>query len=171
MNTVEINRGIPGSGKSTLAKYLTDFCNIKSLKIAIHSTDDLRMVNGVYVFDPEKTGYYHSTNYSNFKNSLETGVNLVVVDNTNVVLKDFVKYVEAGKKAGYKVVEVFFHPDDLDKHLKRNLHSVPAASIEKMYQRLMGARNLDFASEKYEIFPKTYLENIEATAKAIVDGI
>ncbi len=171
MNTAIINRGIPGSGKSIFTNFLLGECNRLGFSYACHSTDDLRMVNGVYVFDAAKTGYYHNTNYTNFKNSLEVGVNLVIVDNTNVVLKDFVKYVDAAKKAGYKVVEVFFHPDDLEKHLKRNLHSVPAASIEKMYQRLMGARNLDFASEKYEIFPKTYLENIEATAKAIVDGI
>jgi len=171
MNTVEINRGIPGSGKSTLTNFLLGECNRLGLSYACHSTDDLRIVDGVYIFDPAKTGYYHNLNYTNFKTSLENGVNLVVVDNTNVVLKDFVKYVEAGKKAGYKVIEVFFHPDELSKHIKRNLHSVPRASIEKMYQRLMGAKNLDFADGKYEIFPKTYMENIEAAAKSIVDGI
>jgi tRNA uridine 5-carbamoylmethylation protein Kti12 len=169
LNTVQINRGIPGSGKSTLSMLLRHLCKDKGLTMAVHSTDDLRMVNGVYVFDATKQGYYHNLNYLNFQASLDTGVNLVVVDNTNVIYRDFVKYVEAAKKANYRVVEVFFHPDDIERHVRRNLHSVPIASIQKMHDRLIASKGLQFADKKYEVYPSNYIDNMDAVAKLIVD--
>lgn len=171
MNTVQINRGIPGSGKSTLTETLSALCSQKNLKMAVHSTDSLLMVNGVYTFVAEKMGYFHNLNFENFKVSLDAGVNLVVVDNTNILQKDFMHYVNAAKGRGYKVAEVFFYPDALEKHVARNVHRVPAEAIERMYKRLMGRKDNPFGDFLYEIFPPTYLENIEATAKSIVDNL
>lgn len=171
MNTVQINRGIPGSGKSTLTERLRALCSEKNLEMAVHSTDSLLMVNGVYTFVAEKMGYFHKCNYQNFLCSLDDGANLVVVDNTNILQKDFMHYVNAAKARGYKVAEVFFHPDSLEKHVARNVHRVPAEAIERMYKRLMDRKDNPFGDFLYEIFPPTYLENIETTAKSIVDNL
>lgn len=141
-----IMRGIPGSGKSTVAKMVAEGC-FPGLVIgsstlgpekewrdsyAIHSTDNLCMVDGEYQFDPELAGERHAQNLQNFKDSLGAGVKCVIVDNTNVKVEHFHSYVKAAEDAGYRVVFVELpHPAPCVA-AARNTHNVPPAVINQM---------------------------------------
>ena len=126
--TVFIMRGVPGSGKSTVALGIA-----RSLSsYAIHSTDDLCMVDGEYKFDIELAGERHEQNYQNFLVSLQKGLPYVIVDNTNVKVKQYAPYVEAAQAADYAVVFVELHHPDLDVAVERNTHGVPREIINQM---------------------------------------
>ena len=125
-------RGLPGSGKSSLAKHLAG----KSGEV--FSTDDFFMVDGKYVFDPEKLHCNHMRNQNMVKISMEYGVSPIVVDNTNVTAKEMEPYLELAKRYGYRVSVQ--EPDTPWKNdpvelAKRNQHGVPQEIIEEMLHR------------------------------------
>ncbi|GAG25938.1 unnamed protein product, partial [marine sediment metagenome] len=136
LKTVHIMRGVPGSGKSTVARsiacsYPGSFNSTDPEKgewvtdYAIHSTDDLCMVDGEYQFDIELAGERHAQNLENFKDSLERGVPCVIVDNTNVKISQFAPYADAAQAAGYAVVFVEVAHPSLEVAVERNTHGVP----------------------------------------------
>ena len=169
MNTAVIPRGIPGSGKSTLTNLLMELASKNNFSFSVHSTDALLYVNGVYTFVPEKMGYMHNLNYQNFQKSVDDGVNLIVVDNTNIMPKDFMRYVDYAKGKGYRIAEARFHPDSLEEHTKRNVHSVPAEAVQRMYERFQNTFDKDFAYVRLEIKPATYMADIEKAAGHILE--
>lgn len=150
---VVVMRGIPGSGKSTTAKWLASLMNggegsfvIKDcvscfqdasgkIHAAIHSTDEYFMTDGVYKYNPANIGKFHTRNFQAFKDSLEGGIPLVIVDNTNTTRKEYQKYITVAEAAGYLVsLMVLPHPS-LGIAAKRNTHNVPSDVIKKMLDR------------------------------------
>jgi predicted kinase len=139
-----IMRGIPGSGKSTVAELLATGCfpghfsstdpqnGVWLPDYAIHSTDDLCMVDGEYQFDPELAGARHAQNLQNFKDSLAAGTGCVVVDNTNVKVEQYHPYMKAAEDAGYRVVLVELPHPSPRIATTRNTHGVPASVITQM---------------------------------------
>jgi predicted ABC-type ATPase len=124
-----IMRGVPGSGKSTVAKSLLNGNGV------IHSTDDLFYVGEEYCFDPAKLPEYHRQNYEAFCCSLEKGAPVVICDNTNVKKSHFMWYVEAAQKAGYIVAIIFMPHPDPEVAAARNIHKVPAHTIQRMIKQ------------------------------------
>lgn len=170
-NTAVFPRSIPGGGKSTLSSLLKKLCEENGLTCSIHSTD-AKFYNdkGVYIFDPSKINYFHRLNYDEFVASTAKGTNLVILDNTNIVLSYFKYYVKNCQDIGYDMVDVLFHPDSIQKHFERNVHNVPFANIERMAHKF--DRTLQFGqSSHYEVFPDTWKMNVEDAAKKIVAGI
>lgn len=84
-----ILRGVPGCGKTTYAEYLRS----KIEDCSIHSTDSYFVVDGEYKFDKSKLAEYHKANLESFKASK---ARVVIVDNTNLVPKDYGKYILEG---------------------------------------------------------------------------
>ena len=136
MKLAIINRGVVGSGKSTFAKALKDGCLKNNLTCSVHNSDEYFMVDGEYKFDFTKLGYYHRLNLNAFIESMKEGVNVVVADNTNTTPKEYKKYLNEARKAGYLVFSVVFIPDKHEVHFERNTHNVPKETIEKMIHRL-----------------------------------
>ena len=101
MRSIVIMRGCPGAGKSYAAKQLFD--SVTTGEAIIHSTDSHFIVNGVYEFKPQFLGRYHQRNLAEAKVSMENGVPLVIIDNTNIKRKDFKRYVQAAEANGYEV--------------------------------------------------------------------
>ncbi len=130
--TVFIMRGIPGSGKSTGARGIARSYPGAFVGTAIHSTDDLCMVDGEYQFDLELASERHEQNYQNFLGSLEKRVPCVIVDNTNVKVSQFAPYVEAAQDAAYSVVFVEMAHPALMVAVDRNTHGVPLEVIAQM---------------------------------------
>lgn len=130
--SVYIMRGIPGSGKSTVATKLGREYSERGLFVATHSTDDLCMVDGEYQFDIELAGERHEQNYQNFLGSLEKGVPVVIVDNTNVKVQHYAAYVEAAQAADYAVVFVEVAHPPLEVAVERNTHGVSREIINEM---------------------------------------
>lgn len=105
-------RGITGSGKSTLAQQLVGSGEI-------FSTDDYFMVDGKYKFDATKLGFYHKQNVERSKEAMARGVSPVVIDNTNLTLKDMRPYLDLAKEFGYSVSVAQIDLDDVDELVKR----------------------------------------------------
>jgi len=132
---VKIMRGLPGSGKSTLAKALRD-----RISGTIVSADDYFMVlkdpkenELVYRWDPMKLQQAHDSCKEKFTAALRRGEYMVIVDNTNVVKRDYEWYVMEALKFGAEVEVITVSTTASAGELaKRNSHGVPEATILKM---------------------------------------
>ena len=139
MKTVLINRAVPGSGKTTFAKNIFAAVSAAGLTIAVHSTDEYFMRNGRYVFDISMLGEYHRRNLAAFKESLAKGIDLVVVDNTNLHPWETEPYTDAARAAGYRIILMNFMPREFEKHMesqkvtpeKPDAHEVPESSMRE----------------------------------------
>ena len=139
MKTVLINRAVPGSGKTTFAKNIFAAVSGAGLTIAVHSTDEYFMKDGRYVFDVNMLGEYHRRNLEAFKSSLANGIDLVVVDNTNLHPWETEPYTDAARAAGYQIVIMNFLPREFEKHMdsqkvtpeKPDAHEVPEQSMRE----------------------------------------
>jgi len=136
MKLAIINRGIVGSGKSTFAHTLQESAINAEVSCTVHNTDEYFMVGGEYLFDVTKLGMYHKMNLNAFIESMEKGIDIVVCDNTNTTRKEYRKYVDEAKKAGYSVIGMVFIPDLVEVHCGRNTHNVPEFVVENMVQKL-----------------------------------
>lgn len=149
---VVILRGLPGSGKTSFAEFLLS-TNKSSIR---HSTDDYFLVfdetnkttvgaqtlqttghlsRGKYVFVFERLQEYHNRNYEAFCKSVKEGIELVIVDNTNIQKAHYMRYLKSAQEAGYHVDVITiggFDPASIDLYARRNSHSVPYGAIQKM---------------------------------------
>ena len=97
------------------------------------------MRDGRYVFDISKLGEYHRRNLAAFKESLAKGVDLVVVDNTNLHPWETEPYTTAARAAGYRIILMNFMPRAFEKHMesqkvtpeKPDAHEVPESSMRE----------------------------------------
>ncbi|MDD3925690.1 MAG: AAA family ATPase [bacterium] len=130
--TLYILRGLPGSGKSTIAGRISDGRGV------ILSTDEYFMDGELYNFNPSRLGAAHKWNLSRAILSMDKGITPVIIDNTNVRLRDAERYIKAAVARGY-CVEVR-EPDTLWKFdaaelARRNRHGVSEEAIGKMLDR------------------------------------
>ena len=94
-----IMRGCPGSGKSYTARNL-----IKEFPSnIILSTDNFFNSKGEYKFDPTKLNYYHRMNQENAEKHMRLATKLILIDNTNIRLRDFKPYLESASRWYYSV--------------------------------------------------------------------
>ena len=128
-------RGCPGSGKSFIARKLVG-------NGQIFSTDDYWYIkNGTYNFDITKLGVAHKWNQRRVEKAVAVNITSIVIDNTNVTLKDAKTYSLAFKKAlinNYEIKIVVPETEwafNLEELLKRNSHNVPRETIERMLNK------------------------------------
>lgn len=128
---VIVMRGVPGSGKSTYIKN-----NGNGAVVA--SADHFFMKEGQYQFDFKKLGAAHTACFATFQRALASKAPLVIVDNTNVKVRDMSRYVEGALEAGYtvEIVKVLCDPA---KAASRNVHKVPLEVVERMHRELVAS--------------------------------
>lgn len=133
-----ILRGCPGSFKSTYANRIkTKLHNIFGLNCIICSADDYFIKNGVYNYDRSKAGRAHEQCYENANRAMRDGVDIVLLDNTNITRNDFKHYVKLAEWFKYAVIEkVFGLNESVDVLFNRNIHGVPKEKIEIMLVKL-----------------------------------
>lgn len=128
-----ILRGLPGSGKSTLARKLA-----QEYDAYICSTDRYfeDPVTGKYTFNVSKLAEYHGYNQYKVRQLLTHNEN-VVVDNTNVSLRDLDIYLNIGEVTGadIEIYTLKWEPEQLKIFADRNVHGVPFEKILQMAQR------------------------------------
>ena len=151
--TVYILRGISGSGKSTLAKSLFAEHGLSELlqlnpRERIFSADDyfVNKQTQQYEFDGAKIGRAHEWNQRRAFDAMGKGLSPLVVDNTNTQLWEMKPYVEVALQHGYAVL--VREPQtpwakDASELAKRNIHSVPLESIQRMLARWEMCNSLD----------------------------
>lgn len=159
MAVAVISRGIPGSGKSTFNRMLKSVSEARGFNIAIHSTDDFHMVDGKYVFQMEKLAGFHRRNHQNFCTSMSRGINIVVVDNTNLKAKEYKSYIESAVDAGYAVLAVRFEPDEVEKHFARQAHGVPLDRLVAMRESLIASGATIGVSKEFVVQPSDFSED------------
>jgi predicted kinase len=128
MKKVVIMRGAPGFGKSTYVK--------KTYPAAtVASADHYFERKGKYEFNKFLLGKAHNECQKTFSSAIERGDELIVLDNTNVKVRDFKPYVEEAKAAGYEV-EIVRLDCDVTKATARGVHAVPGSAVERMAESL-----------------------------------
>ena len=139
--TCYILRGIPGSGKSTLAGQIKKEIEAKGGIAVICSADDFRMVNGEYVFKANETSSCHKKCHELFSKYSHNIAISVIVDNTHIAWWEIEKYSTPLQLADrrFYLVTVLADPE---LGISRNLHQVPANTIQNMYAKLQAENSL-----------------------------
>lgn len=125
-----IMRGLPGSGKSTQAKLYANQYNA-----VICSADDYFMTDdGRYLYDADEIRAAHAVCKLKARVALAKGEN-VIIDNTNIKLRDMQEYFDMAKNYGAHV-HIAHSPTewamDVEECAKRNVHGVPKEVIQRM---------------------------------------
>lgn len=93
-----IMRGIPSCGKTTRAKELAN--NNDDI---IFSADKFWGENYVENFDIKKISQAHNWCRDQLKRSMQKQLSLLIVDNTNIKIRDIMPYIDMAKKYEYRV--------------------------------------------------------------------
>ena len=128
---IYILRGIPGSGKSTWIKQEN-----RATDDEVCSADFYHTINGVYKFDPKRTGEAHNLCLSKFLQLLQTKRDHIYVDNTNTTAWEIAPY--------YRLAEVFLCNVQIitilcpvEVAIARNVHAVPGTTILTMHRNIL----------------------------------
>lgn len=142
MNTIKkliFMRGLPGSGKSTIARRMVK--EWQGSTAIVFSADGFLYVNNEYVWTIERLKEAHRLCQESVWNAINdedlcNDFDLIIVDNTNITLKELKAYKEHIKRAlelGF-VVDILETDPDLEiptsELEKRNSHSVSRETIE-----------------------------------------
>ena len=135
MTKVFIIQGITGSGKSGLANKLAAQLTNKIRKCIILSKDDLRYVDGVYVFNSETEPEIEKMYFRLLEGYiLSKKYEYIILDNTHLNLTFVRKTVELLDKLKAKHISLMLYPDkDLAVHVNGNVHGVSQEKVVKQY--------------------------------------
>lgn len=128
-------RGLPGSGKSYVAKIYRRKAEADGLSAIVCSADDYFMESGVYVYRPEDQSRAHSACQTSAERSMANGIDVVIIDNTNVKNAHMQPYRDMAKKYGYAVITRMIgstDPEYVELYLSRQVHNVPRKTVERM---------------------------------------
>lgn len=154
MKKLTVIRSASGGGKSFLAQSLVadHLLSNKDDTVVIHNTDSIWMsetydYNTMQDLEPSYKYYFiaellyeaHKINLAKARLSMEHGINLIIIDNTNLDKAAYGKYVELAVEFDYEL-EVK-RPDtpwfgNVDEHFKRNSHNVPIEVIRRQIKKL-----------------------------------
>jgi len=125
-----IMRGLPGSGKSTHAKEITRNGGV------IFSCDDyFKDEAGNYIYERSKLKDSHIWNQKRATDAMIAGVDLIVIDNTNVRKWEAKPYVKMAVECHYEVSFVeppYWWIYDIDELMSRDDKKVPKKTMERM---------------------------------------
>lgn len=133
MKRVIIPRSIPGGGKSTYLKSHFPDATVASADHYFIGGD------GVYRFNMRDIGKAHKACQDTFDAALARGDETVVVDNTNIKPRDFKRYVDAARAAGY-TVEIIRLECVAEVAHARGKHGVPLDIVRRMAKDLVESK-------------------------------
>lgn len=158
---VLVMSGLPGSGKSRLAHELVEkFGRAKDLAEAYYRGDPSIIVSaddyyigkdGVYRYIADEIGLAHKQCKDKFEYALDSGVPLVIVDNTNLRASDADFYFEMARKKGYSARMIRVNCDPADAFMRQR-HNVPESVFTKMVSQW----------EKRDVRPEWEVEDYNA---------
>jgi len=136
MTNVFIIQGITGSGKSYIAAKLSSLFSSKYFKCIILSKDDLRYVDGKYVFDPETEPEIEKMYFRLLEGYLiSKKYNFIILVNTHLNLSFVKKTIDMLDEYNANHLSLMLCPDkDLAVHVNGNVHGVDTEKVEKQYK-------------------------------------
>lgn len=137
-NRLVIMRGLPGSGKSTVAARLREAAVAVGNRCEIFSTDEYFMRDGKYHFNPQLLGQAHDWNKRRAQAAISLGVEVVIIDNTNIQKQHYADYINYARSFGYETREEVvgaFDQESVKLCSQRNVHGVPLEAISRMAAR------------------------------------
>lgn len=134
MKQVIIMRGPAGAGKSTLTLEIEAEYGMPAV---ICSADNFFYFDKPhdpinYKFNSKLLGRAHDKCREDFKEALTNGEALVIVDNTNIKLRDFQWYIKFAIDSGYNVAVHSIIGCSANECHKVNVHGVPIEAIQRM---------------------------------------
>lgn len=122
MNKLYIVRGMPGSGKTTFAESICD----RVVSADDYHTDE----DGNYNWKLENQAAAHRYCQGKTRTIMGTDKD-VAVANTFTTVKEMKPYYKMAKELGYTVFSIIVE----NRHNGKNVHNVPAETLEKMKNR------------------------------------
>jgi hypothetical protein len=159
MRRVYLNRGLPGSGKTFRAHEIQEHHLQEGREVLICSSDDFFINESmVYVFNRDRLYQAHVQCQDKFRQAIKHGVAVVIVDNTNLSVRECCPYVAHAVVHGYEVI--FLEPRtpwafDLDELVRRNLHGISRATLARMLTCFVPNMTIDKALGPPEGGPMT----------------
>lgn len=131
-NTVIILRSVPGAGKSTIATKLSE----ENPGSVICSADNFPgyYTSGRYVWSRDTCANAHTFCHNMFADAIKNGVELIIVDNTNLTRKGWQFYHDLAVQYKYRVkfIEITPSLDNAALYAARNCHYVNEKRIREM---------------------------------------
>jgi len=134
-------QGVPGSGKSIIARMIADFERANGKQVSHLSTDDWRFDDdGIYQFDPADNARYHKACQQAAAEDMMNGVEVVIIDNTNIREWEVHPYLVLADIHGY-IVQVVSVDAGLGNSItrqeqRREDRRVPSEVIIRMYNEM-----------------------------------
>lgn len=140
--TLIIMQGSSGSGKSFVAEMMKSYYDGQKIECQICSTDNYWYIeDGVtYKFDPSKLGVAHKWNQDWCQDMMKTGVQVIIIDNTNTTQTEADPYLKMAQQFGYepRVVSVDCPLSVAQKYNSQRPidRRIPTAVMEKQRNRM-----------------------------------
>ena len=129
MKQLIIMRGIPGSGKSTYLKK-------EYPKAFICSADHYFIdIDGKYKARLNKIPLSHKACQEAFNSAILKKIPCIAIDNTNIKIQHFEKYIEIAKIYNYKV-KIIRIQINAKTAFERNIHDVPLYAVERSCKQM-----------------------------------
>jgi predicted kinase len=142
--TLLLTIGCSGAGKSTYANRLAERLNRRfGYRVVVLEADDYFYKDGKYNWNQNQLHAAHLNCQNRTNQQMRAGVDLVICSNTNTSHKDRKPYLELAKKWDYDVRLKYIgstDPNDLNTYTQRNIHNVPAETIQKQAERIRNGR-------------------------------
>lgn len=121
--TIWLLRSAQGGGKSFTADKLSRLPNS-----IICCADDHFTIDGKYKFDGSKLREAHQECQKKFIDSLENGLENIIVANCNAKERDFVFYIETAKQYGATLISLVVE----NRHGNKNVHGCDDQIVDRV---------------------------------------
>jgi tRNA uridine 5-carbamoylmethylation protein Kti12 len=134
VKTLIILRGLPGAGKTTIIKKLE---KQYSETATVCSADHFfyfgkEHIPENYHFQRDMLNKAHGSCRTNCSKAIQENKPLIIIDNTNIKLRDFKDYIELAYDGGYKIICHSITGMTAEDSFNSNVHNVPIETCAKM---------------------------------------
>ena len=133
-SVVVVLRGLPGTGKTTFASLMSLFAASRGLETAICSADAYFEGPDGYQFRLDHISRAHEYCKGRFEDALRRRVPLVVVDNTNISVMEYLPYLDTARGNILHILHFQVRSEaEAIRFGRRSRHGVPPAVVLRRF--------------------------------------